>query len=144
MNHFLNGRPANSNPWPSLILTVNANTLPTPKPRKSPGKRKTLPQKKGNGKNKLGFFDENASTGKNELIGEDNMANDVNTIETGLGEKNVDESVTVNECDDEQSFWKDIGTTTEPNEALPIPMLLVRYNRSWYVYIYKNRKTRNV
>ena len=104
MNHFLNGRPANSNPSPSLILTVNANTLPTPKPRKSPRKRKTLPQKKGNGKNKLGFFDENASTGKNELIGEDNMANDVNTIETGLSEKNVDESVTVNECDDEQSF----------------------------------------
>ena len=54
------------------------------------------------------------------------MANDVNTIETGLGEKNVDESVTVNECDDEQSFSKDIGTTTEPNEALPIPMLFVR------------------
>ena len=60
---------------------------------------------------------------------EDNMANDVNTIETGLGEKNVDESVTVNECDDEQSFSKDIGTTTEPNEALPIPMLFVRYNK---------------
>ena len=47
------------------------------------------------------------------------MCTDIDTTESGLSEKNVDESVTVNECYDEQSFSRDIGTITEPNEALP-------------------------
>ena len=50
-------------------------------------------------KKKQDFFDENFSAGQNELIGEDNIENDIDTIEPGLSVKNVDESVTVNECE---------------------------------------------
>ena len=32
------------------------------------------------------------------MIGEYNIENDIDTIKPGLGEQNVDESVTVNEC----------------------------------------------
>ena len=39
LNHLLDGRPTKSNPSPSLFLTVNTNTVLTPKPRKSPRKR---------------------------------------------------------------------------------------------------------
>ena len=74
-------------------------------------------------KKKLGFFDEHFSTGKNELIGEDNIEYNSNTTEPGSGEINVDE------CDDEQSFSRDIGTITEPSEALPIPMLFAHITR---------------
>ena len=52
-------------------------------------------------KKKLGFFDKDFSTGQNGLIGEDNIENNSNTIEPGLGEINVDE------CDNEQSFSRD-------------------------------------
>ena len=37
-NHFLDGRPTKNNLSPSLFLTVRTNTVPTPKPRKSPHK----------------------------------------------------------------------------------------------------------
>ena len=121
---MLDRQPTKNNPSPSLFLTVSTNTVPTPKPRKSPQKRKTLPHKTENTKKKLGFFDGNFSTGQNELIDdEDNIENDNDTIEPGLGEINIDE------CDDEQSFSTDIGTITEPNEALPIPMLFVHITR---------------
>ena len=40
-DHFLDGRPMKSNPSPTLFLTLSANTVPTPKPRKSPRKRKS-------------------------------------------------------------------------------------------------------
>ena len=47
-NNFLDGRPTKSNLAPSLFLTVSTNTAPTPKPRKSPRKRKALPHKTEN------------------------------------------------------------------------------------------------
>ena len=50
-------------------------------------------------KKKKDFFDENFSAGQNELIGEDNIENGIDTIEPGLSVKNVDKSVTVNECE---------------------------------------------
>ena len=90
-NHFLDGRPTKSNPSPSLFLTVSTNTVPTPKPRKSPRKRKALPHKTEHAKKKLGFFYGNFSTGQNELIGDDdNIENDNDKIEPGLGEINID------------------------------------------------------
>ena len=55
-NHFRDGRPAKINPSPSLFLTLSTNTVSTPKPRKSPRKRKALPHKTENAKKKLGFF----------------------------------------------------------------------------------------
>ena len=57
------------------------------------------------------------------MIGEDNIEYNSDTTEPGSGEINVDE------CDDEQSFSRDIGTITEPSEALPIPMLFARITR---------------
>ena len=42
------------------------------------------------------------------MISEDNIENNSNTIEPGLGEINVDE------CDDEKSFSRDIRSITEP------------------------------
>ena len=114
LNHFLDGQPTKSNPSPSLFLTVSTNTLRTPKPRKSPRKWKALPHKTENAKKKSGFFDENFSTGQNELRDEGNRENDNDTIEPSLGEINVDE------CDDEQLFLRDIRTIIELNDALPI------------------------
>ena len=63
------------------------------------------------------------------MIGEANIENDIDAIEPGLGEKNVDELVIVNECDDEQSFSRDIETITEPNEVLPMRMLFAYITR---------------
>ena len=57
-------------------------------------------------KNNQFFFDKNCSTGQNELIVEDNIESDINTIEPGLGEINIDESVTVNVYDDEKIIFK--------------------------------------
>ena len=107
-NPFLDGWLTKSNPSPSLFLTVSSNTVPASKPRKSPRKRKALPHKTENAKKKLDSFDENFSTGQNELVSEDNLENNSNTIEPGLGEINVDE------CDDEKSFSGDIRSITEP------------------------------
>ena len=113
-----------SNLSPSLFLTVSANTISTPKPWKSPRKQKALPNKTENAKKKLGFFDGNLSAGQNELLGdEDNTENDNDTIEPDLIEINI------LECDDEQSFSRDIRTITEPNKALPIPMLFAYITR---------------
>ena len=114
-NHLLDRQPTKYNPSPSLFLNVSTKTVPKPKPRKSSLQRTALPHKTENVKKKLSFFDKNVSTGQNELIGQDNIENDINTTEPGLHEKNVDESVTVTECDDEQSFSRDIDTITEPN-----------------------------
>ena len=122
-NHFRDGRPTISNPSPSLFLIVSTNTVPTPKSRKSPRKWKALPHKTENAKKKLAFFDEYFSTGQNEFIGEDKIENKSNIIEPGLGEINVDE------CDDEQSFSRDIGTIAEASEVLPIPMLFAHITR---------------
>ena len=107
-NPFLDGWPTKSNPSPSLFLTVSSNTAPAPKPRKSPRKQKALPHKTENAKKKLDSFDGNFSTGQNELISEDNIENNSNTIQPGFGEKNVDE------CNDEKSFSRDIRSITEP------------------------------
>ena len=74
-------------------------------------------------KKKLVFFHEHFSTGKNELIREDNIEYNSNTTEPSSGEINVDE------CDNEQPFSRDIGTITEPSEALPIPMLFAHITR---------------
>ena len=38
------------------------------------------------------------------MIGEDNIENDIDTLKLGLAEINVVETVTINDCDDEQSF----------------------------------------
>ena len=86
-NPFLDGWPTKSNPSPSLFLTVSSNTAPAPKPRKSPRKQKALPHKTENAKKKLDSFDGNFSTGQNELISEDNIENNSNTIQPGFGEK---------------------------------------------------------
>ena len=58
-----------------------------------------LINQKSKKKKTKGFFDENFSAGQNELIGEDNIENGIDTIEPGLSVKNVDKSVTVNECE---------------------------------------------
>ena len=122
LNHFFDGRPTKSNPSTSFFLTVSTNTVPAPKPRESPQKPltnlyKALPHKTKNSKKRLDFFDENFSTGQSGLIGEEYIENDNDTLEPVLGEINVDE------CNDEQSFSRDIGIITESNEALSIPML---------------------
>ena len=44
-------------------------------------------------------------------------------MKPGLGEINIDES------DDEQSFSRDIGSITVPNQALPIKMLFAHITR---------------
>ena len=85
------GQPAKSNHSPSLFLTVSTNTVQTPKPRKSPYKQKALPHKTENAKNKsVSFF--YFSTEPNELLSDD-IENDIDTTEPGLGEKNVDKPV---------------------------------------------------
>ena len=89
------GQATKSNHSPSLFLTVSTNTVQTPKPRKSPCKQKALPHKTENVKNKSIFF--YFSTEPNELLSND-IQNDIDTTEPGLGEKNVDKSVTVNVC----------------------------------------------
>ena len=38
------------------------------------------------------------------MIGEDNIENDIDTLKLGLAEINVVKTVTINDCDDEQSF----------------------------------------
>ena len=51
------------------------------------------------------------------MIGEDDIENGIDTIETiepSLSEINVDESVTPDELDDEQSLSRDIGIITIP------------------------------
>ena len=86
--------------WFTCLFILFKDLLPT----KSPGKRKVLPHKTKNAEKKLGFSDENVSTGQEELIGEDNIENDIDTLKLGLAEINVVETVTINDCDDEQSF----------------------------------------
>ena len=61
----------------------------------------------------------------NRLGGEDNIENDIDTIEPGLGEINVDKTLTGNECDDKQSLQKFF----EANGALLIRMLFAHITR---------------
>ena len=112
---FLDRQPTRSNRSPSLFLTINTNIVPRPKPRKSPHKQKTLPQKNKKCKKKEVLFCWNFSTGPN----------DIDTIEPGLGEINVDKTLTGNECDDEQSLQKFF----EANAALLIRMLFAHITR---------------
>ena len=64
------------------------------------------------------------------MIREDNMKNNIYTIEPGLGEVNVDKPVAANKFDVEQSLSRDIGTITEPNESFLIPMLFAHIARA--------------
>ena len=68
-----------------------------------------------NAKKKEVLFCWNFSTGPN----------DIDTIEPGLGEINVDKTLTGNECDDEQSLQKFF----EANAALLIRMLFAHITR---------------
>ena len=125
---FLDRQPTRSNRSPRLFLTINTNIVPRPKPRKSPHKQKTLPQKNKKCKKKrsfvlLKFF--NWTKWINRLGGEDNIENDIDTIEPGLGEINVDKTLTGNECDDKQSLQKFF----EANGALLIRMLFAHITR---------------